>query len=206
MPPMPLLSGPLIKTKLRSNTLDKLRSPTCCLWCNVHIAERARSIPDTIYRLFRSVIDARLKVHPVFKQATEKSPDADVEKSNVGHKHFIDVLEEAFKVLGGETWSTKQNDRQKTSGDESLDEVIFANAFDTLDLGEDVDEESANDSDENMVCYAKSGYSLLLSRTSLSVMMQSVISQDASSRSWCSMILLVLRTPLGSGAMMTTEL
>jgi len=43
----------------------------------------------------------------VFKQAVEKIPDVDIEKSNVTHRYFIDILEEAFKVLGGDTWMSE---------------------------------------------------------------------------------------------------
>lgn len=47
----------------------------------------------------------------------------------------------------------KQNNQQKTLDQEILDEVIFSNAFATLDLGNNADEESDDASDENKVCF-----------------------------------------------------
>lgn len=134
------------------------------------IADRARSIPDTIYRLFKSVINARLKVHAVFKEAVEKNPDVDVEKSNSTHKHFIDILEDAFKVLGGETWEAQQNSRKNTSDEEAVDEVIFSNTFAALNLGNDASKESDDESDENKVGCSPSPCSTLFPRTRLGIL------------------------------------
>jgi len=40
----------------------------------VRIGEKAMAVPATIYRLFRSVIEKRLAVHAVFKEAPSRGP------------------------------------------------------------------------------------------------------------------------------------
>jgi len=97
------------------------------------------------------VIEKRLAVHAVFKEVTEQQPDLDLERSNLSHRYFIDILEQAFEALGGKTRLEGQ-DYVGQQDEESLDELILANSFATLALGADVaDEESDAASDEQKV-------------------------------------------------------
>jgi len=86
-----------------------------------------------------------------FQVATEQRPDSDVERSNISHRHFIDILEKAFGALGGKTW-LQSHDYTAQHDEESLDDLILANSFATLALGADVvDEDSDAESDEQKV-------------------------------------------------------
>jgi len=118
----------------------------------VRMRESAMIVPATIYRLFRSVIEKRLAVHAVSKEVTEERPDSDIERSNVSHRHFIDILEKAFEALGGETW-LESNDYVGQQEERSLDELILANSFGALVVGADAfdGEESDAASDEQKV-------------------------------------------------------
>ena len=62
-------------------------------------------IPSTIYRLFQSVIESRRAIHAAFLQTVTKTPDPEIEKINISHKHFMDTLIETFEALGGRAWS-----------------------------------------------------------------------------------------------------
>ncbi|KAF7531614.1 hypothetical protein G7054_g8705 [Neopestalotiopsis clavispora] len=67
---------------------------------SMHIGEQ--TVPPVVYRLFRSVIKARETTHRFFLQLAAEKFDPEIEKSNESHKHFISVLYEAFKALGGD--------------------------------------------------------------------------------------------------------
>jgi hypothetical protein len=82
-------------------------------------------------------------------------PDPEIERSNASHRRFIDVLTEAFAVLGGEDWVIRQKnttETTKTAEGEDLHEVIFANKFSMLHLGDinnrEADEEENEEVDE----------------------------------------------------------
>ena len=59
-------------------------------------------VPSTIFRLFRSVIKARSEAYEMFRELAATHADEKMEESNISHKHFIDRLDEAFAILGGE--------------------------------------------------------------------------------------------------------
>ncbi|KAH0346581.1 hypothetical protein KCU81_g3932, partial [Aureobasidium melanogenum] len=67
-------------------------------------------------------------------------------KSNETHKYFIDRLIEAFEVLGGAQWATKQDiGTEKAQTSKEIEEVIFSNAFSALEIyhcGDASDEEA----------------------------------------------------------------
>ncbi|KAI5786362.1 hypothetical protein DFH27DRAFT_255609 [Peziza echinospora] len=67
------------------------------------IAEQAEKhkIPEGVFSLFESVIQARRMVASFYRQL-DTSPD--VEAKNESHLNFIRVLEEAFEILGGSKW------------------------------------------------------------------------------------------------------
>jgi len=115
------------------------------------IAERAAAVPVTIFRLFRSVIENRLAVHASFQGVAEQKPDSGIERSNVSHRYFIDILEQAFEALGGKTWLEGHADEEKQ--EENLDELILANSFAMLGVSTDAadEQESEASSDEQKV-------------------------------------------------------
>ena len=71
------------------------------------IAEAKENVPDAIHALFESVITARTAVHEIWKAIAAVHPDAEIEKSNEGHRAFIDALQSAYDALGGALWRTK---------------------------------------------------------------------------------------------------
>ncbi|KAL3418228.1 hypothetical protein PVAG01_09943 [Phlyctema vagabunda] len=114
------------------------------------IAKHISPIPSTIFRLFQSVIEARTATHAVFQQIVTEKPVAEIERSNISHKCFIDSLTQAFQILGGgrgrETRTLKQKSETENLTEENIDEVIFANQFSTLNLKESDNEEGAGNS------------------------------------------------------------
>ncbi|KAK5993725.1 E2 ubiquitin-conjugating enzyme 7 [Cladobotryum mycophilum] len=102
------------------------------------IAKHLNNIPSTIYRLFRSVIDLRSAHHQQFQQLASLHPDSEVEESNDKHKFFIDTLTEAFEILGGNAWLSKQKAHGSKTEDieEDIDQVIFSNKFSALKVSE----------------------------------------------------------------------
>lgn len=69
-----------------------------------------------------------------------ETPDPDIERSNACHKHFIEVLSKSFTTLGGEAWVEKQKNSKVAADDEEADEIVFANTFAALGLGESKDD------------------------------------------------------------------
>ncbi|KAK4041108.1 hypothetical protein C8A01DRAFT_34840 [Parachaetomium inaequale] len=60
-----------------------------------------------IFRLFRSVIDARTVAHASFLEFSAWNPDPAIENSNRSHRFFIDALTKAVEALGGNYWRDK---------------------------------------------------------------------------------------------------
>lgn len=114
------------------------------------IVESGKATPQTIFRLFHSIIEARKETHDFFLKLVASNPDPEIQKNNDSHKHWINGLTNAFNALGGNSWLSKQ----KTNPDEPNEgeaEVIFINAFSTLnmdDSGEKQDEDEEEDEDE----------------------------------------------------------
>jgi hypothetical protein len=96
------------------------------------ISKHLKPIPSAIFDLFRAVIQAGSTVHAFFQQIVNDKPDAEIERSNATHKHFINALTEAFGALGG----TLQNPSKSALGVEiAEDGTIFLNKFSVLSLG-----------------------------------------------------------------------
>lgn len=115
------------------------------------IKARSKNIPSTIYLLFQSVINARKAANAVFQQDIAERPDPEIEKRNASHKHFIDVLRQAFEVLESMEWLAKgRNEDGKSEGSGNLEDVVFSNVFSSLNLGvpKDDGEENHDASDE----------------------------------------------------------
>jgi hypothetical protein len=110
------------------------------------ISKHLKPIPSAIFGLFEAVIQARATVHAVFQQIVNEKPDAEIERSNATHKHFIEALTEAFGALGG----TLQDPSNSASDAEvAEDETIFLNRFSVLSLRTANDEgDDASSTDE----------------------------------------------------------
>ncbi|KAK3346450.1 hypothetical protein B0T25DRAFT_624886 [Lasiosphaeria hispida] len=105
------------------------------------IARYLSPTPPAILQMFCSVIDARTTSYRNFRALVAEQPDPELGRSNASHLHFISVLTEAFKALGG----TDSHDPSRPSSNyaEELEQVLFSNQFAILDtLG---DEESGQD-------------------------------------------------------------
>ncbi|KNG89764.1 hypothetical protein ANOM_002006 [Aspergillus nomiae NRRL 13137] len=115
------------------------------------IAKYIKPIPPTIFRLFKSIIEARKNTHSQFLRIVASNPDPDIQKSNDAHRHWINGLTEAFNALGGESWLSEQKSNLDVA-DEDEEEVVFANKFSTLSLnvsaGEDQGHEDEDDNDD----------------------------------------------------------
>ncbi|KAI9704576.1 MAG: hypothetical protein M1820_005489 [Bogoriella megaspora] len=99
------------------------------------IARHLKSIPAIIYRLFRSVINARSEAYAMFQQIVADDPDPEMKKSNDSHKYFIDCLKRAFEALGGHAWESSQQKQAGTAQEkDDIEEVLFANKFASLAL------------------------------------------------------------------------
>ncbi|KAI5207288.1 hypothetical protein E4T38_03440 [Aureobasidium subglaciale] len=115
------------------------------------IAANLQEVPTTIYRLFRSVIKARSHSYVMFQELAAAHSDAEMEASNVTHKHFIDKLEEAFEILGGREWLVRQQaENEKAEDLVEVERVIFCNPFLPLTL-----DNSAQDTSEQEDSHAQ---------------------------------------------------
>ena len=116
------------------------------------IGEAGRDVPDAIFALFDSVIAARTAAHKIWVSIAAAHPDDKIEKSNSGHRAFIEALRSAYDALGGlkrrernheereREWKTKDNADEETpektnakagpGGDENV--FKFANQFEAL--------------------------------------------------------------------------
>jgi hypothetical protein len=96
------------------------------------IARHLKHVPNAITDLFGAVIKARSTVYAAFQQMVTERPDAEIEKSNATHKHFIDALSEAMDALGG---SSRGPSSTTPMGQELDEEHMIQNQFSTLSLG-----------------------------------------------------------------------
>jgi hypothetical protein len=126
------------------------------------IAKHIDPIPTDIFRLFKSLIDARKETHDFFLRVNGSDLDPNIRRSNESHEHWINGLIDAFNALGGETWQLQskfdsdapnEGDRQtKERGEGGTEEIdgdapnedkeqsIFKNRFSTLGLDSQVKE------------------------------------------------------------------
>ncbi|WYZ40952.1 hypothetical protein EsH8_IV_001293 [Colletotrichum jinshuiense] len=111
------------------------------------IAKSDRPVPSAIFSLLQSVVRARSAYYAEFQKFVSVYPDADIEKSNASHKHFIDALNKIFELLGGDAWLEKQREerkrREENSKLEDEENVFISNKFSALDL--DLGEVNSND-------------------------------------------------------------
>ncbi|RMJ22349.1 hypothetical protein PHISP_06779 [Aspergillus sp. HF37] len=111
------------------------------------VAKHVIPVPSAIYRLFQSVIEARTSTYALFQQTVAKFPDAEIEKSNASHKHFIGSLNEAFECLGGVAWASRQDKEKEPDGNDDLEPAAFTNIFDALSLNESKDDGDSSETE-----------------------------------------------------------
>ncbi|KAM0548057.1 hypothetical protein ACHAPJ_010115 [Fusarium lateritium] len=111
------------------------------------IVERGEPVPNVIYRLFGSIIQARSLVSSAFQQLMGSDSDHELKQSNRTHQHFIDTLGQAFRILGGDEWEQKRTTTTHDS-DEDIEQVLFANKFQNLTV--DQDEASSDEEEEDV--------------------------------------------------------
>jgi len=118
------------------------------------IAKHVTPIPHAILCLFDSVIQARSNQYKAFTERVADNSDPEIEQRNSSHKHFINALSEAFEALGGLAWAkgrTKRPTSADTSDDQAdLEQVLFANRFETLSLNTKPDEDEEQQSDHEL--------------------------------------------------------
>lgn len=86
-------------------------------------------------------------MYAAFQQMVNDTPDSEIERSNVTHKHFIEALTEAFEALGGENWA---DDAGSSSGRDEDDDQSFHNAFSVLSVSA-IEDDTASSTDETQV-------------------------------------------------------
>lgn len=136
------------------NTTGQITVADLVVLCRL-IAKHISAVPPAIFRLFRSVIDARTATHEAFQQIVAENPDRAIEKSNLTHRYFIGALTEAFHTLGGRD---RQPDSKTDSADvdadavrlkDDLDRLVLSNQFGALGLGRTAGtDEEAEESDD----------------------------------------------------------
>ncbi|KAK8134926.1 hypothetical protein PG984_006938 [Apiospora sp. TS-2023a] len=110
-------------------------------------------IPDVIFYLFQAVIRARTITHEAFLRIDPDAikPDANIQKKNAAHKHFINVLSESLEALDGPTTSDKHKnttDPAQQPVQDDFDELVrFANKFSALSTDDDDDTQHDNGTD-----------------------------------------------------------
>ncbi|KAK8092187.1 uncharacterized protein PG998_015019 [Apiospora kogelbergensis] len=117
---------------------------------------QASEIPDLISHLFKTVIQARTITYEAFLQLEihETEPDPDLQMSNAKHKHFIDVLAEAFEVLVGPDklpkYKSHANPTQQP-GQDDLEELLqSANKFSALSIDDAEDDQHGSGTESDI--------------------------------------------------------
>ncbi|KAM0341524.1 hypothetical protein ACHAPU_009972 [Fusarium lateritium] len=110
------------------------------------ISEREEPVPNVIYRLFGSIINARSLVSSTFQQLMGPNSDEELKRSNESHQHFISTLRRAFKILGGEEWEKTHGATRDST--EDVEQILLANKFEKLAV--DKDEESSEEDDYDL--------------------------------------------------------
>lgn len=99
------------------------------------IAKLEKSIPTTVFRLFRYVINARTSAYQFWASIYAGDPDVEINKANKAHKAFLDASNIAYKVLGGPEWEEREaEERKQKPGDEATDDHELANRPEGLDV------------------------------------------------------------------------
>ncbi|EPS39533.1 hypothetical protein H072_6698 [Dactylellina haptotyla CBS 200.50] len=137
-------------TSIRANTTGTVAIASIVPLAKL-VAQNIKPIPNLIFRLFESVIEARTQANVVFQQIFSETQDPEIKKSNDSHRNFIDTLTEAFEALRGKPLA-EGNDSEKNEETEKLEDVIFANKFSFLSMqGQEEAEEDDDEEDTSTV-------------------------------------------------------
>lgn len=91
------------------------------------VKRNVNEVPDTVFRLFSSVICTRVRIQSIFKLMVARSCDADLERRKDDHQRLITGLIEAFAYLGGPEWELKAGKEHLAPVDiEDIERDIFA--------------------------------------------------------------------------------
>jgi hypothetical protein len=107
------------------------------------IREHVRPVPDHILWVLKVVIEGRTEAHAAFEAWTADKPDPEMEASNHAHKGFIDSLQKAFEILGGDDWLLSREAQNLSTSDASV-QKDFPNRFELISTSRD-----QNSSDES---------------------------------------------------------
>ncbi|OHE91802.1 hypothetical protein CORC01_12876 [Colletotrichum orchidophilum] len=121
------------------------------------LVKKHLDIPPAIFRLFRSVIDART-AHLTFLRRVVTQEDPQFGKDIEIHETFIHYLKKAFVALGGDAWTESQQpggekNRHATSKmtAEELTDAIQFSALDILALSLESSDENSSDADGSSI-------------------------------------------------------
>lgn len=111
---------------LRINTSGVATTSDLQIMCQL-VKRHAKEIPNTVFRLFKSVILSRVRIQSIFKLTTARSWDADWERRKDDHQRLVTGLIEAFAYLGGPEWELEAGNESLTPVDvEDIERDIFA--------------------------------------------------------------------------------
>ncbi|PTB69505.1 hypothetical protein BBK36DRAFT_1187349 [Trichoderma citrinoviride] len=122
------------------------------------IAKHHIDIPSKTLALFHSVIELRTICYSQFQELASMCPSEELLESNSKHKYFIDILTEAFHILGGEAWLAEQEEKPANEGEETADGSeekadariwTMANRFSVLNLDNDSESGTSHGGENN---------------------------------------------------------
>lgn len=99
------------------------------------IAQHVKTVPSIVLRLFRSAIAARSRAYEEFQKVALLNPA--IQPLNASHKHFINALQTAFQLFGGEYGDGNGDDVVDDISEQSIRELVFSNRFSALSVSDD---------------------------------------------------------------------
>lgn len=113
------------------------------------LAAKNVSAPPEILRSLQEVLIVRSRFLKLFDQIASAQPeDTKTADKNVTHRHFLNVLGDVFRDLGGLAWIAQERKRSASSSTPKAPEspvTPMQNAFETLDVEEPTVEEADDD-------------------------------------------------------------
>jgi hypothetical protein len=115
------------------------------------IATHRVNVPSEMLASFHSVIELRTIYYSQFQELASISPSKELEENNSKHKHFIDILTQAFQILGGEAWLAERDEKAAEAGETKADaeSSATANRFSVLNIDADNSESDTSHQGEN---------------------------------------------------------
>lgn len=114
------------------------------------IAGNVQNIPSVVFRLLQTAIELRLSCNLQFERLAVATSDEEMMASNRSHKHFIKVLRETFKILGGNKWEQEQEAANVLGDTNAVSTTkIMANMFSLLNLQAADGSDSCSEAEES---------------------------------------------------------